>query len=546
MEERYWINAAQHDVGEVKIADGLASMCLGYRSYGGGGGTLWATPAEAVEFTVHGRRNGYFYGICQAIFPKKKSVLMLVVIGDTWGDFKSGNTIEILAENIGRYHKTDRVDDESLQKMAKQSELDIYSNQVFKNITLAEINLAFAKEYQEMSIHFLGEKAYSKIEEIIGSYLKFHENLCAGKGDLYRQPSKKLLSSAKNVRSIICMDGQKSNMNSQDLIPSNLSLSQSAAYGAVCGALVGDAAGGVLEFIGKKPNRSDVDYALNMPGGGVFKLAPGQITDDGELTLCLLRALADRSGKYDANLVARYYIDWAYSNPFDKGIATGNALRVHGYELSEAAKIVFKAAADSNKGSKANGALMRITPLAVASAKYSEEDAVRFAIVDSRMTHPHVTCGEVNAAYVLAIRHLILNPGDSDGAVSVAFNYLQSTMNEAAEWMENAIDGDLPDAHPQAGYVRIAFTYAFYHLKQRSSFRVALSDTLARGGDTDTNSCIVGGLMGAYRGINKLIESEATRKLIYPVLMCDPSLGQKRPDVYHADNVLTWMNILSI
>lgn len=542
MEEKYWINTAQHDVGEVKIADGLASMCLGYRSYGGGGGTLWATPAEAVEFTVLGRRNGYFYGICQAIFPKKKSVLMLVVIGDTWGDFKSGNTVEILAENIGRYHKTDRVDDESLQKMAQQAELDIYSNQVFKKITLEEINLAIAKEHQEISIHFLGEKAYSKIEEIIGSYLKFHENLCAGKGDLYRQPSKKLLSSAKKVRSVISMDEKQLTANSQELIPSNLSPSRSAAYGAVCGALVGDAAGGVLEFMGKKPSRHDIEHALHMPGGGVFKLAPGQITDDGELTLCLLRALADREGQYDANLVARYYIDWAYSDPFDMGIATGNALRVHGYELGEAAKIVFKAAGDSNKGSKANGALMRITPLAVAAAKYSEEDAIRFAIVDSRMTHPHVTCGEVNAAYVLAVRHLILNPGDSEGAVAVAYSYLQSTMNEAAEWMKNAIDGDLPDAHPQAGYVRIAFTYAFYHLKQRSSFRVALSDTLARGGDTDTNACIVGGLMGAYRGINKLIESEATRKLIYPVLMCDPSLGQKRPEVYHAENTPTWLN----
>jgi ADP-ribosyl-[dinitrogen reductase] hydrolase len=545
MEERYWNNTAQHDIGEVKIADGLASMCLGYRSYGGGGGTLWATPAEAVEFTVHGRRNGYFYGICQAIFPKKKSVLMLVVIGDTWGDFKSGNTIEIPAENIGRYHKTDRIDDESLQKMAKQAELDIYSNQVFKKITLAEINLAFAKEHQEISIHFLGEKAYSKVEKIIGSYLKFHENLCAGKGDLYRQPSKKLLSSVKNVRSIICMDEKKSTVNSQELIPSNLSPSQSAAYGAVCGALVGDAAGGVLEFMSKKPSRHDIDYALNMLGGGVFKLAPGQITDDGELTLCLLRALADREGRYDANLVARYYIDWAYSDPFDMGIATGNALRVHSYELGEAAKIVFKAAGESNKGSKANGALMRITPLAVAAAKYSVEDSVRFAIVDSRMTHPHVTCGEVNAAYVLAVRHLILNPGDSEGAVAVAYSYLQSTMNEAAEWMENAINGDLPDAHPQAGYVRIAFTYAFYHLKQRSSFRVALSDTLARGGDTDTNACIVGGLMGAYRGINKLIESETTRKLIYPVLMCDPSLGQSRPDVYHADNALIFLEKIS-
>lgn len=538
------MNFEEYQVGDIRHVGGLVSMCLGYRTYGGGSGALWAKPAEQVEFSIYGPHSGFYRGICQGVNPKNKSVSILIVQGNTWGDFKTGNVIEIKAEIIGRYDKVNRFTDENLIEMAKTVQETTFKSELFQDITRSELYDLYQKELEEVSKHFLGNKAYARSEEFFKAYKSFIENVNQSKSDLYRQPSKKILSAAKKVRDLLSLNGKKQDMISNSLIRTDLSLSESAAYGAVCGALVGDAAGGVLEFIGKKPNRSDVDFALNMPGGGVFKLAPGQITDDGELTLCLLRALSDRDGKYDANLVARYYIDWAYSNPIDMGIATGNALRVHGYELGEAAKIVFKAAGDSNKGSKANGALMRITPLAVASAKYSEEEAVHFAIVDSRMTHPHVTCGEVNAAYVLAIRHLILNPGDSEGAVLVAYNYLQSTINEAAEWMENAIDGDLPDAHPQAGYVRIAFTYAFYHLKQRSSFRVALSDTLARGGDTDTNACIVGGLIGAYRGINKLIESEATRKLIYPVLMCDPSLGQNRPEVYHADNFPIWMNRL--
>ena len=531
-----------HKVGEIRIVDGLASMCLGYRSYGGGSGSIWATPTEQVEFSVHGRRHGYYRGICQAIHPKRKSISILIVEGNTWGELKTGNTVEIHADAIGRYHRTNRLSDVNLVDLAKKAEETTYQNAVFEGITRDELDEAFKKDFQELSKHFIGEKAYVKALDFFNAYKHFSDHLRDSKTDLYTQPPKRTLAAARKVRTLLGLEGKSVVMGDNEIIPTNLNSSQSAAYGAVCGALVGDAAGGVLEFMGKKPTRSDVDRALGMPGGGVFSLAPGQITDDGELTLCLLRALADRDGKYDANLVARYYIDWAYSEPFDIGMATGSALRVTGYELSEPAKLVYKAAAENNKGSKANGALMRITPLAVASAKYSEEDAVRFAKVDSRMTHPHVTCGEVNAAYVLAIRHLVLNPGDSEGAVTAAYNYLQSSMNEAAEWMENAIDGDLPDAHPQAGYVRIAFTYAFYHLKQRSSFRAALSDTLARGGDTDTNACIVGGLIGAYRGINKLNESEATRKLIYPVLMCDPSLGQKRPEIYHVSGWNNWIN----
>jgi galactokinase/mevalonate kinase-like predicted kinase len=41
------------------------------------------------------------------------------------------------------------------------------------------------------------------------------------------------------------------------------------AKGAVIGALIGDAAGGVLEFIGRAPTQVEVAHALNMPGGGV-------------------------------------------------------------------------------------------------------------------------------------------------------------------------------------------------------------------------------------------------------------------------------------
>ncbi len=534
----------EREIGELRIDGDLPSMYLGYRSYGGGSGEIWATQAECVEFSVHGRRTGYYYGLCQALHPKRKSITVLIVNGETWGDFKTGTAIEIKANDIGRYHKTGKITADSLIEMGEIAKLKIYDTEVFKKITRSELEDAFKVEFKEVTQHFIGEKAYRLSEEFFEAYKALVNQIKESKSDLYKQPSKNILSSARKIRSLLNTEGEIISKAEDTLIPNNLTSSQSAAFGAICGALVGDAAGGILEFLDRKPNRSDVDQALNMKGGGVFSLAPGQITDDGELTLCLLRALADRDGIYDSNLVAKYYIDWAYSDPFDIGMATGSALRVNGYELGEPSKIVFKAAADNNKGSKANGALMRITPLAVAAAKYTEEDAIRFAKADARMTHPHVTCTEVNAAYVLAIRHLILNPGDSDGAFDIAYSYLQSSMNEATEWMGNAIEGDLPDAHPQAGYVRIAFTYAFYHLKQRSSFRAALSDTLARGGDTDTNACIVGGLMGAYRGINKLIESEATRKIIYPVLMCDPSLGQKRPDVYHADNALLWINRL--
>ena len=58
--------------------------------------------------------------------------------------------------------------------------------------------------------------------------------------------------------------------------PSRASLSPAqhdAALGAILGALAGDAAGAVLEFIGHKPSPPEVERAMRYPGGGVHRLA---------------------------------------------------------------------------------------------------------------------------------------------------------------------------------------------------------------------------------------------------------------------------------
>ena len=327
------------------------------------------------------------------------------------------------------------------------------------------------------------------------------------------------------------------------MIPSNLNSHQSAAYGCTLGALVGDAAGAVLEFWGRKLEYRDVQDALSMPGGGCFGVAPGQITDDGELALALAAGLAANQGRYDVNEVARQYVDWAASSPFDMGRATSEALR----SVQQGPAVARSCAArakEASGNSKANGALMRITPLAVASAQWSEEEAVKYALSDAKLTHPNAACGHANAAYVLAIRHLVLTPGDAPGAVAKAREYVAGQQTEVYGWLEDALVGELENPRELIGFVRHGFSRAFFHLHQKSGFREALSETLAAGGDTDTNACIVGGLIGAYRGINKLIQSSATSPMFHAVLSCDTQAGQKRPERYHSKRMLEHMRQL--
>ena len=105
--------------------------------------------------------------------------------------------------------------------------------------------------------------------------------------------------------------------------------------GAVMGAFVGDSIGSFLEFrpVSKcgRHTLTDINKALLMPGGGVHKVAPGQITDDSEMALCMLHALTEQTNKkkpetFHRNFLCKWYGKWARSAPFDIGGTTRNAV----------------------------------------------------------------------------------------------------------------------------------------------------------------------------------------------------------------------------
>ena len=310
------------------------------------------------------------------------------------------------------------------------------------------------------------------------------------------------------------------------------------AQGALLGALIGDAAGATLEFLGRAPTSYEINHALTLPGGGALSVAPGQITDDGELALALARAL-DGSDEYPIERVASNYLRWISSAPFDVGNATRMAMdcRVQGHT-----PVHMQMAANArahNIDSKANGALMRSSPLGIWTVRLDDHDAVNAALTDAALTHPNATCQWANAAYVCAIRHLMISPGDAPGSFQAALRALTQDADSAAgsaevrAWLEDAQKGRLPTFHPMAGYVRIGFTHAFFHLLAENTFEEALRATLAGGGDTDTNACIVGALIGALHGIEGIPVS-----LIEGVVQCDNGLGHARPEWLQAGDAL--------
>jgi ADP-ribosyl-[dinitrogen reductase] hydrolase len=102
----------------------------------------------------------------------------------------------------------------------------------------------------------------------------------------------------------------------------------------------------------------------------------------------------------------------------------------------------------------------------------------------------------------VAIRHLMLQQGDFRGSFLAAMSVVDAEGGEEVlGWLEAAERGDGPPYYPLAGFVKIAFIHAFRHLLLASSYEQAIQETLSGGGDTDTNACIVGGLIGALHGI---------------------------------------------
>lgn len=308
-----------------------------------------------------------------------------------------------------------------------------------------------------------------------------------------------------------------------------------AARGALMGAFAGDAAGAVLEFLGRSPTAAEVDGAMTMPGGGVWRVAPGQITDDSEMAISLARAIV-ASGGFDLEAIAMAYVRWCASHPFDIGNTTiaalGAASKLSAATLQVAGGarvVVAKSAQAHSMGSKANGTLMRCVPLGISGWRTPEAELVARTRADARLTHPNPACGDSTAAYVLAVAHLVAHPGDGEGAWDRAVAWARDHADpEVRGWLVDVEAGRRPAYHPMAGFVRIAFCHAFHHLRHGTSWDAGVRETLAGGGDTDTNAAIVGGLLGALGGRASIPAAAAEA-----VLGCNTEMARPRPDFLH-------------
>jgi len=288
-------------------------------------------------------------------------------------------------------------------------------------------------------------------------------------------------------------------------------------------------------------------------------LGVGQTTDDSELMLCLLYALAvsHNSSSSLRDEAAANYNAWFQSGPFSCGQASANAFG-HAYSIAA----MMEAAARLNRGSEANGALMRCAPIAVWMRRQPLGEIVRAAREDAELSHPSAPCKDANAALCVAMA-TVIRTGNAQERLAQAERFVRggSCCPTIMAWFEESLE--LADVESYGhircrtnfGHVRHAFVLCMLLLRigAHMTYEDAVFRVLKLGGDTDTNACICGYVMGAIHGLEKsamvdTVQAGVPSYMYTAVLEFDCAqahLTYPRPRRFRSSNVVPLLNLLA-
>jgi ADP-ribosylglycohydrolase len=310
-----------------------------------------------------------------------------------------------------------------------------------------------------------------------------------------------------------------------------------ALRGLLWGVAIGDALGAPHEFrtgtpLCKFTGVLEFPIVRQNQWQGRRNGVVAQITDDTEMAIALAGALVE-SRRFDRACAAKAYMAWANSRcPF-----MGNNTRalfsgvktLRGYE-GRYQKVYGGAHQDS--WTQSNGCLMRCAPIAAMGAA-----AVAAARADCALTNPHPVCIDACQVYIRAA--LALGGGEAPEDVlarSPAWAETDLIRNTLVEAGEAGSVRDVTGA--SKGWVVHAVWCAFRSLAilaEHGTFEDAIDWVVGRDGDTDTNACIAGALLGASLGYIAVSSEDRTGTNIDRARGADPLLGGlPRPPEYHA------------
>jgi ADP-ribosyl-[dinitrogen reductase] hydrolase len=175
--------------------------------------------------------------------------------------------------------------------------------------------------------------------------------------------------------------------------------------GVLLGAAAGDALGAGYEFRSNPPRHAE------MIGGGPFHFAPGEWTDDTQMSICVAEVAA--TGNLDPAAVGERFLEWYRGRPRDVGNQTRTVLEQarHGRDCAVVAAEYFRRNPHNAAG---NGSLMRTAPVALAHLGDTTAMAGSARAI-SELTHADPQAGDACALWCAAIGHAVIE-GSLQGA----------------------------------------------------------------------------------------------------------------------------------
>lgn len=271
--------------------------------------------------------------------------------------------------------------------------------------------------------------------------------------------------------------------------------SEDRVRGALYGVAVGDALGAPLEFMNATQIKQQYGAPVReMVGGGWLSLAPGETTDDTDMTLAVCEGIME-SPSAPIEPIGRRFIQWVDTQPKDVGmtcmrsIQTARANLAAGMDAEAAWDAAGKRTAEENGDrSGGNGALMRTIGTALAYED-AEERAARTTQI-AEMTHYDDLSSDICRYYADAVHRFIKDEQDA-GLIPL---YTMAGVSEYG--FSNCVN--------PSGWAPESMECAFFAFITEGDFENALITAVNLGGDADTIGAIAGGLAGAYYGYNAI------------------------------------------
>lgn len=231
--------------------------------------------------------------------------------------------------------------------------------------------------------------------------------------------------------------------------------------GAIYGFAIGDAMGATTEFMNHEQIKKQYGQVTDIVGGGWLNLEAGKITDDTQMTICVMDALMSNIKQFEEYCMDNF-IKWYRTGPKDVGGQCSRAI-IHA--------MLTEHFIERDDNALGNGSLMRAMPCALINRP-------DLNVAQGKLTHNNSECSQIILEYTRLIQ-----------------DYLNGKL----------YTGKIKALMEPSGYIRDTFNNSVYWSCQET-FEDAILGAVNHGGDADTIAAIAGSLAGARFGFDNIPE----------------------------------------